>query len=218
MDSSETGVDVDDGTEFAVDQVILAGSEQMKITAISSNTLTVTRGFNGSTAASHSDNVQVELLDHLIGISGYDTSEVSVGDTLTIPTGAAGATQDRVVMYVASTYISFTAVPTTDAITTANVVRSRTKLNEQEETVLVYKLPKDDIKTLLDANNNSDTTYSVRRTFVGTTNGSSIVTFTAGANEKFAAYSDEAYTCSVMTASGTGGAAVSYTHLRAHET
>ena len=129
LDNSETGVDVDDGTEFAVDQVILAGSEQMQITAISSNTLTVTRGFNGTTAASHSDNVQVEILDHLIGISGYDTSETSVGDTVTIPTGAAGATQDRVVMYVATTYISFTAVPTTDAITTANVIRNRCKLS-----------------------------------------------------------------------------------------
>ena len=207
LDSSETGVDVDDGTEFAVDQVILVGSEQMKISAISSNTLTVTRGFNGTTAASHSDNVQVEILDHLIGISGYDTSEISVGDTVTIPTGTAGATQDRVVMYVATTYISFTAVPTTDAITTANVIRNRTKLNEQEETVLVYKLPKNDVKTLLDSSNNSDTTYSVRRTFVGTTNGSSVVTFTAGSNETFAAYSDTAYTCSILTASGTGGAA-----------
>ena len=207
LDNSETGVDVDDGTEFAVGQVILAGSEQMKITAISSNTLTVTRGFNGSTAASHSDNVQVEILDHLIGISGYDTSEVSVGDTVTIPTGAAGATQDRVVMYVASTYISFTAAPSTDAITTANVVRIRCTLTEQEETLLVYKLPKNDVKTLLDTSNNSDTTYSVRRTFVGTTNGSSVVTFTSGANETFAAYSDAGYTCSIMTASGTGGAA-----------
>ena len=90
--------------------------------------ITVTRGFNGSTAATHSDDTQVELLDHLIGISGYDTSEAVVGDTLTIPTGAAGATQDRVVMYVASTYISFTAAPSTDAITTANVIRNRTKL------------------------------------------------------------------------------------------
>jgi len=207
LDSSETGVDVDDGTEFAVGQVILVGSEQMKISAISSNTLTVTRGFNGSTAASHSDNTQVELLDHLIGISGYDTSEVVVGDAVTIPTGAAGATQNRVVMYVASTYISFTAAPSTDAITTANVIRNRTKLTEQEETLLVYKLPKNDVKTLLDSSNNSDTTYSVRRTFVGTTNGSSVVTFTSGANETFAAYSDVGYTCTIMTASGTGGAA-----------
>tara|TARA_Y100000310_G_scaffold58920_1_gene54236 strand:- start:303 stop:7325 length:7023 start_codon:yes stop_codon:yes gene_type:complete len=207
LDSSETGVDVDDVTEFAVGQVILLGSEQMKITAISSNTLTVTRGFNGTTAATHSDTTQVELLDHLIGISGYDTSEVVVGDTLTIPTGSAGATQERTVMYVASTYISFTAAPSTDGITTANVIRNRTKLTEQEETLLVYKLPKNDVKTLLDTNNNSDTTYSVRRTFIGTTNGSSVVTFTSGANETFAAYSDEGYTCTIMTASGTGGAA-----------
>jgi hypothetical protein len=205
LDSSETGVDVDDGTEFSVDQVILVGTEQMKISAISTNTLTVTRGFNGSTAATHADNAQVELLDHLIGISGYDTAEVVVGDILTIPTGSAGATQERTVMYVGSTYISFTTAPSTDAITTANVIRNRIALKEQEELVTIYKLPKDNVKTLLDSNGASDTTYTVRRQFIGTTGSSGEVSFTATSGETFDSYSTDDYNLTVLTA-GSGSA------------
>lgn len=53
LDSSETGVDVSDGTAFDALETILIDSEQMYITAISSNTLTVRRGVNGTTAAAH---------------------------------------------------------------------------------------------------------------------------------------------------------------------
>ena len=49
LDTSETAIDVDDGSEFKLLNVIEVGTEQMKITAISSNTLTVTRGFNSTT-------------------------------------------------------------------------------------------------------------------------------------------------------------------------
>ncbi|MBF86026.1 MAG: hypothetical protein CL489_16355 [Acidobacteria bacterium] len=207
LDTSETGVDVDTGTEFAVGQVILAESEQMKITAISTNTLTVTRGFNGTTAATHSDNVQVEILDHLIGVSGYSTSEIQVGDVLTIPTGTAGATQDRTVMYVASTYVSFTAGPTTDAITTSDVIRNRTEIKEQEETVMIMKMPHDNISSLL-TSGASDTTYTVRRQFHGTTNGSGAVSFSANSGEAFSAHAEKDYTLEILTAGGGGPSGV----------
>ena len=49
-------------------------------------------------------------------------------------------------------------------------------------------MPRDDVKTLLDSSNVSDTTFTVRRTFVGTTDASSQVSFTAGSGETFAAY------------------------------
>lgn len=57
MDTSETGYDVTDGTAFAIGQTLLADSEQMYITGISSNTLTVVRAANGTTAASHSSGI-----------------------------------------------------------------------------------------------------------------------------------------------------------------
>tara|TARA_B100000029_G_C17465271_1_gene920053 strand:+ start:146 stop:757 length:612 start_codon:yes stop_codon:yes gene_type:complete len=57
--TSATSVVVDDGTDFEVNQNILVGSEEMTVTNISSNTLTVVRGVNGTDAATHSDNANV---------------------------------------------------------------------------------------------------------------------------------------------------------------
>ena len=57
--TSATSVVVDDGTDFKVGQNIKVDSEEMTITAISTHTLTVVRGVNGTTAATHSDNVSV---------------------------------------------------------------------------------------------------------------------------------------------------------------
>lgn len=60
IDDSTTSVVVDDGTIFEIDQarrerVLKVGSELMTIDSISSNTLTVTRGAFGTSAAAHSD-------------------------------------------------------------------------------------------------------------------------------------------------------------------
>ncbi len=53
LDASETGVDVAAGTAIAAGQNILIESEQMYVQSISTNTLTVIRGVNGTTAATH---------------------------------------------------------------------------------------------------------------------------------------------------------------------
>ena len=381
LDTSETAIDVDDGSEFKLLNVIEVGTEQMKITAISSNTLTVTRGFNSTTAATHSDNAQVKKVlggaasgtnigvarvraiehssgtnstnfisdvrgnsseikfhlfdvrmftvltlngtpspvipagskvtgvtsgatgfafadtsgtgltlvsvngtfssgekitesdsaesdqivenssnadltissiathgfskvkqlysgktdssdidfsadvkltdeftlsgtyrtetsgsDNLIGVSGFDTSEVIVGEVVVIPTGTAGATEERIVDAVTSTAISFTVAPTTDAITTANIVRKRAILNEQTQNIAIRKLPKRRIKTLLTDTNSgvSDTTIQVRRQFVAIPNSSGIITLTAGSNETFNTATNANYTIAIVQR-GTGG-------------
>lgn len=54
LDTSETGVDVSDGTQFTTGNVILIDAEQMYVSGVAANTLTVTRGYNGTTAATHS--------------------------------------------------------------------------------------------------------------------------------------------------------------------
>lgn len=51
LDTSETGVDVSAGSAFSPGHTILIGSEQMYVSSISTNTLTVVRGVNGTTAA-----------------------------------------------------------------------------------------------------------------------------------------------------------------------
>lgn len=59
LDSSETGVDVDNGSLFVIGDVIQVEAEQMQVTDISTNTLTVTRGYNSTIAATHADNTEV---------------------------------------------------------------------------------------------------------------------------------------------------------------
>lgn len=61
LDNSETGVDVDDGTVFKTGDIIQVDSELMYVASVSSNTLTVTRGFAGTTAASHDDDSAVYI-------------------------------------------------------------------------------------------------------------------------------------------------------------
>jgi hypothetical protein len=53
LDASETGVDVTSATNLSAGQLILVESEQMYIYSVSSQTLTVERGVNGTTAATH---------------------------------------------------------------------------------------------------------------------------------------------------------------------
>jgi len=53
LDDSETGIDVTDASNLAVDDIITVDSEKMLITAISTNTLTVTREVFGTSAATH---------------------------------------------------------------------------------------------------------------------------------------------------------------------
>ena len=76
------------------------------------------------------------------------------------------------------------------------------RLKNPEKNVGLFKLPKSTIKTLLTTANAgaSDTQFTVRRNFVGTTNAAGVVTFSAGTNETFVGFSTVDYTLSVLTA------------------
>jgi hypothetical protein len=81
------------------------------------------------------------------------------------------------------------------------------RLKQPEKNVALFKLPKNTIKTLLTTTNAgaSDTQYTVRRNFVGVTNSSGVVTFSAATNESFVGFSTTDYQMSVLTA-GDGSA------------
>ena len=81
------------------------------------------------------------------------------------------------------------------------------KLKDTEKNISLYKLPKKVIKTLLTATNSgaTDTQYTVRRQFVGTTNASGVVTFNAQTNETFLSHSEKDYTVSILTAGSVIG-------------
>ncbi len=82
------------------------------------------------------------------------------------------------------------------------------KLRDAEKNRAVFKLPNRTVKTLLTTNNGgaSDTQYTLRRQFVGTTNSSGVVTFQAGTNETFGSFAEVDYTLSILTAGGGTGA------------
>lgn len=57
----DTTLTVDDGTQFAIGQTIVIDNEQMLITGISTNDLTVTRGLNGTDNVSHIDDSDISI-------------------------------------------------------------------------------------------------------------------------------------------------------------
>jgi hypothetical protein len=80
LDDSETGVDVDDGSKFASGDYILVGQEIMKVTGVSTNTLTVTRGLTnntGTTAVSAGSHIAATHLDNAAVTLIFDASNTS---------------------------------------------------------------------------------------------------------------------------------------------
>ena len=80
LDNSETGVDVDDGGKFASGDYILVGQEIMKVTGVSTNTLTVTRGLTnntGTTAVSAGSHIAATHLDNAAVTLIFDASNTS---------------------------------------------------------------------------------------------------------------------------------------------
>lgn len=101
MDASETGLDVADGTLYSVGGTIEfqdTSGEQCLITSIATDTLTVSRGYNGTTAATHTNGTSMALnpLVQYIQITDAVTASIrglwpyvyqEVNDTVTPVTG-----------------------------------------------------------------------------------------------------------------------------------
>ena len=83
------------------------------------------------------------------------------------------------------------------------------RLNDADKNNALEKLPKQVIKTLLTATNDgvTDTQFTIRRQFVGSTNSSGAITFNAGSNETFVSHSEKDYVLSILTAGGGTGSA-----------
>jgi len=97
--TTATSASVTSATNLGPAQVILIDSEQLYITAISGNTLTVERGVNGSTAATHSGGATVYRYDYpeLVVQACLDLSKIvfrdrDLGTATTIGSGDAAIT------------------------------------------------------------------------------------------------------------------------------
>ena len=88
-DAAATSVAVTSATELRADQQIMVGSEKMTISSISSNTLTVSRGAGGTTAATHSDGASVLLFPV---VDTEDKKQGTASNKFIIP-AAAGTNQ-----------------------------------------------------------------------------------------------------------------------------
>tara|TARA_Y100000401_G_C8297055_1_gene211901 strand:+ start:201 stop:1124 length:924 start_codon:yes stop_codon:yes gene_type:complete len=98
--TTATSVPVTAATNLSPAETILVGSEQMYITSISSNTLTVERGVNGTTAATHSDDASVksylyptEVVQACLDLSKIIFRDREMGVTQTLGGSDVGVTR-----------------------------------------------------------------------------------------------------------------------------
>ncbi|MEK9699355.1 MAG: hypothetical protein VW270_26490, partial [Candidatus Poseidoniales archaeon] len=157
------------------------------------NTITLT-GLVSYTAASTTIN----------GFQTDFTTELKVGDIVSLPTGAAGALEERRVTAVTdNTTISIDST-LSNAVTSVSGTRLRAKLTDQNKNLLLRKLQKSGIKTLKTESNGgvSDTSVVIRRSFEDVSTVGGQVSFSAGANETFNAISNTDYVLVVVTAGG----------------
>ena len=145
-------------------------------------------------------------------VTGTNTrflTELNVLDVIQLPSGAAGITENFRVGAIASNTaltIELTGTGTSSAtnkLTSAKAIRIRAKIAEEEETILVYKMPKENVESLLTLGV-TDTTYSFRKQFIGTT-ATGAVSFSAGTGEDFDSTNTAANYTLTITVAGAGG-------------
>ena len=124
LDASETAVDVTSATGMSTSDVIDVGGELMLISGISTNTLTVTRGHGGTTAAVHSNGELVRLVlgnataidDTVTLINGSGLASDATVTTATVDSAAAFSTsgyikiEDEIIQYTGTTSTTFTGL------------------------------------------------------------------------------------------------------------
>ena len=127
LDASETDVDVTSASGMATTDVISVAGELMIITNISSNTLTVTRGHGGTTAAVHANGELVRLVkgnatasdDTVTLINGSSLASDVTATSVTVDSAAAFTAtgsanfikiDDEIMQYTGTTSTSFTGL------------------------------------------------------------------------------------------------------------
>ena len=78
--ASGTTLTVADGSLYLADDIVVIGQERMLITAINTNDLIVTRGYDGTSQSTHANSIKVRRAGNL-----DDFTELVVPDPLTLP-------------------------------------------------------------------------------------------------------------------------------------
>lgn len=140
--ASDTGLTVDHGSRFCVgDQIQVEGSEElMLVTAVSTNTLTVLRGYAGTTAENLADNQVINILGNA-ALEGADkpnarfTNRVRCGNYTQIFTAA---------VEVSGTDMAASQLGLADEIDLQKQERLRELIRDLENTVINGGLPASD--------------------------------------------------------------------------
>jgi hypothetical protein len=80
VDAAETGIDVTDGSIFKTGDIVKVDNELMYVSSVSSNTLTVVKGFGGTTDDAHLNGATVEL----VTIARLEGADFTTGHTTTV--------------------------------------------------------------------------------------------------------------------------------------
>ena len=133
-------------------------------------------------------------------------TELVIGDQITFIDNA-GSTITKIVESIESdTKLEISAAVGGSGVATSKVAtRNRAKVNDAIKNTPIFQLPYTPIKTLLTTSNSlqTDTSYTVRRTFIGNLSSGSI-SLSAGSGETFLSAADVDYVLSLETAPGTG--------------
>lgn len=95
LDATEPDIDVADGTVTYVGGYVQVDSEVMAVTAIASNTLTVTRGVAGTVGATHSNGATVTPVSVITGTPILDGAASSATQLMNLGTSSSGIVTAR---------------------------------------------------------------------------------------------------------------------------
>ena len=146
-------------------------------------------------------------------VTGFNTrfnSELKIGDSISFTTDGGTSLTRLVEAIISDSSLTLSAaVGSGDVSTKTIVTRRRTKIQEPEKNISLFKLPYETIKTLKTTANGgaSDTNFKVRRNFQKTLTSNGDETITAGTNEVFSGLAEKDFTVTIRaTGSGSTGA------------
>ena len=145
--------------------------------------------------------------DKIFGSGTRFLTELKIGDQITFEDNSNNTIVKIIQSIASNTEMETVSILGSSTASKVAFKRQRTKTQFAENDVAIFKLPYDVIGTLLTQDNDgiSDTSFKIRRQFVGTVSSGTIA-LTAGTNEVFSAHSEIDALASVMTKGGSATA------------
>ena len=144
----------------------------------------------------------------VVGFNTKFNEELKVGDSVEFADTGGTIINKKVLQIHTSSSITLDSAIGATAVSNSIIIRRRTKLNGADKNISVFSLPYDTIKTLRTTANSgiSDTSYTVRKTFVGDLSSTGDITITGQTGESFVPQSETDYSVTIMTAGGASSA------------